>query len=106
MDTPYLIILYKKFIKIALYPEIPGMRRHNIIRNSPEYINNVTKGEITVVATIPIGEKDPNNLSEIGIVNIWAEVEAEREFARKYGRNRIYKILNSLLNIKIPANAL
>ena len=34
------------------------------------------------------------------------EVEAEREFARKYGRNRIYKILNSLLNIKIPANAL
>ena len=65
----------------------------------------VTKGEITEVATIPIGQNVPKTLSETGAVRIWAPQEADKELERKFG------VIFDKINLKkfdvskIPAKA-
>ena len=57
------------------------------------------------VAIIPIGQKQPNTFKEIGAVKICAEVDDERDIVKYAGKNRTYKLVKSLLKIRIPASA-
>ena len=50
-----------------------------MIKISPLYIKTVIIGEITVVATIPIGLNVPKIFNPIGAVIIWAPEDEAKE---------------------------
>lgn len=77
--TAKLRIVYSKLTIIALGPCKIGKIKQSTININPEYIKMVTIGETIVVAIIPIGQKVPKILSEIGAVKICAPVEADSE---------------------------
>lgn len=65
----------------------------------------VIKGEITVVAIIPIGLKVPNTFKETGAVITCAPEEADKEAETGFGNIFEYKRLKKLLVSKMPASA-